>query len=112
MKRAGTQAPSPKSAVNRSYAERQHTVVGDRRGDRPQVGKAGRKGLGGGGHHGLRLYSFPLCSVTKSYIASALIVQIRADDWPFPSAYGGERKKYEAATNGELFAFVCPLGDS
>ena len=48
MKRAGTQAPSPKSAVDRSYAERQHTVVGDRRGDRPQVGKAGRKGLGGG----------------------------------------------------------------
>ena len=60
----------------------------------------------------LRLYSFSLCSVTKSYIASALIVPIRAGGPTFPSTYEGERKKYEAATNGELFAFVCPLGDS
>jgi hypothetical protein len=76
------------------------------------VGNADRKGLGGGGHHGLRLYSFPLCSVTNSNIASALIVPIRARGLPFPSAHGGERKKYEPATKGELFAFVCPVGDS
>ena len=35
-----------------------------------------------------------------------------ADDLPFPSAYEGERKKYEATTKGALFAFVCPFGDS
>ncbi|WP_236701769.1 hypothetical protein [Sphingomonas sp. Leaf30] len=31
-----------------------------------------------------------------------MIVPIRANDLPFPSAHGEERKKYGTATNGEL----------
>jgi hypothetical protein len=62
VERPGTQAPCPKASVDLLDAERQHTIIRDRRGDRPEMRYAGREGIEGGGHRVLRLFSFSLCS--------------------------------------------------
>jgi hypothetical protein len=69
VSRAGGQAPCPKPPVDLLDAERQYAIIRDRRGDRPEMRYAWREGIKGGGHRFLRLYSFPLCSATKSNIA-------------------------------------------